>query len=126
MLHTRFYDDQTVVGPGRVAAYDSGAHHSFPVDWSTTREIVGGGGLIMSAVHDLLLWDRNFHRNRLGKGTLIRELQTPGVLNNGNKISYAMGMLAIRLAVSSDAQPLTNSLQRHDISNDCVWLTVLI
>ena len=91
MLHTRFYDDHTVVVPGRVAAYDSGAHDSFLVDWSTTYEIVGGGGL-MSTVDDLLLWDRNFYANRLGKGTLTKELQTPGVLNNGNKISYAMGL----------------------------------
>ena len=45
----------------------------------------------MSTVDDLLLWDRNFYANRLGKGTLIHELQTPSVLNNGNKISYAMG-----------------------------------
>ncbi|MGB8582929.1 MAG: serine hydrolase domain-containing protein [Candidatus Sulfotelmatobacter sp.] len=91
MRHTLFYDDHTVVVPGRVAAYDSGPHGTFRVDWSTTYEIVGGGGL-MSTVQDLLLWDRNFYANRLGKGTLVQELQTPGVLNNGNKISYAMGL----------------------------------
>ena len=91
MLHTRFYDDHTVVVPGRVAAYDSGAHGGFLVDWSTTYDIVGGGGL-MSTVDDLLLWDRNFYANRLGKGTLTKELQTPGFLNNGNRISYAMGL----------------------------------
>lgn len=91
MGHTLFYDDHTLVVPGRVAAYDSSAHDTFRVDWSTTYEIVGGGGL-MSTIDDLLLWDRNFYANRLGKGTLVRELQTPGVLNNGNKISYAMGL----------------------------------
>jgi CubicO group peptidase (beta-lactamase class C family) len=91
MFHTRFYDDHTIVVPGRVAAYDSGAHGSFLVDWSTTYEIVGGGGLL-STVDDLLLWDRNFYTNRLGKGTLIKELLTPGFLNNGNRISYAMGL----------------------------------
>jgi hypothetical protein len=77
--------------PGRVAAYDSGAHGGFLVDWSTTYDIVGGGRL-MSTVDDLLLWDRNFYANRLSKGTLVHELQTPGVLNNGNNISYAMGL----------------------------------
>jgi CubicO group peptidase (beta-lactamase class C family) len=91
MSHTLFYDDHTLVVPGRVAAYDSAPHDSFRVDWSTTYEVVGGGGL-MSTVDDLLLWDRNFYANRLGKGTLAQELQTPGVLNNGNKISYAMGL----------------------------------
>jgi CubicO group peptidase (beta-lactamase class C family) len=91
MSHTLFYDDHTLVVPGRVAAYDSGPHDSFRVDWSTTYEVVGGGGLL-STVDDLLLWDGNFYSNRLGKGTLVQELQTPGVLNNGNKISYAMGL----------------------------------
>jgi CubicO group peptidase (beta-lactamase class C family) len=45
MSHTLFYDDHTVVVPGRVAAYDSGAHDAFRVDWSTTYDIVGGGGV---------------------------------------------------------------------------------
>src|SRR5580698_1902691 len=92
MSHTLFYDDHTLVVPGRVAAYDSAPHDSFRVDWSTTYEIVGGGGL-MSTVEDLLLWDKNFYANRLGKGTLVQELQTPGVLDDGNKISYAMGLV---------------------------------
>lgn len=91
MSHTLFYDDHTLVVPGRVAAYDSGTRGNFIVDWSTTYEMVGGGGL-MSSVDDLLSWDRNFYANRLGKGTLTKELQTPGVLNNGNTISYAMGL----------------------------------
>jgi CubicO group peptidase (beta-lactamase class C family) len=91
MSHTLFYDDHTLVVPGRVAAYDSSRHDSFRVDWSTRFAIVGSGGL-MSTVDDLLLWDRNFYANRLGKGTLVQELLTPGVLNDGNKISYAMGL----------------------------------
>jgi hypothetical protein len=43
-------------------------------------------------VDDLLLWDRNFYANRLGRGTLLKELQTRGVLNNGKPISYALGL----------------------------------
>ena len=91
MSHTLFYDDHMLVVPGRVAAYDSAPHDSFRVDWSTTYDVVGGGGL-MSTVDDLLLWDRNFYANRLGKGTLVQQLQSPGVLNNGKQISYAMGL----------------------------------
>jgi hypothetical protein len=92
MSHTLFYDDHTLVVPGRVAAYDSGLHDNFRVDWSTTFSVVGAGGL-MSSVDDLLFWDKNFYANRLGKGTLVQELQTPGVLDDGNKISYAMGLV---------------------------------
>jgi len=45
-----------------------------------------------SSVDDLLLWDRNFYDNKPGKGTLLRELQTRGVLNNGKTINYALGL----------------------------------
>jgi CubicO group peptidase (beta-lactamase class C family) len=92
MTHTRFYDDHALVLPGRVAAYDSGTEGQFVVDWSTQYDIVGAGGL-MSSVDDLLLWDKNFYENKLGKGTLLKEMQTKGVLNNGKEISYALGLV---------------------------------
>ena len=91
MAHTRFYDDATVVVPGRAAAYDNGRNGDFLVDWSTRYHVVGGGGL-MSTIDDLLLWDRNFYANRLGKGTLVKELETRGVLNTGKPINYALGL----------------------------------
>lgn len=92
MTHTRFYDDRTVVVPGRVAAYAPGDNGKFLVDWSTSYDAVGAGGL-MSTVDDLLLWDRNFYNNKLGKGPLIQEMETRGVLNDGQKISYALGLV---------------------------------
>jgi len=91
MKHTLFFDDNTLVVPNRVAAYDAGKNGEFLVDWSTTYNLVGGGGL-MSTVDDLFLWDRNFSANELGKGTLAQQLESHGVLNNGNQINYAMGL----------------------------------
>jgi hypothetical protein len=91
MKHTLFYDDNTRVVPLRVAAYDTGNEGAFKVDWSTTYDIVGGGGLL-SSVDDLLLWDNNFYANKLGKGDVVRELQARGVLNNGKQINYALGL----------------------------------
>jgi len=91
MVHTRFYDDHTLVMPGRVAAYDPGSDGKFLVDWSTNFDTVGPGGL-MSSVDDMLLWDRNFYKNKLGKGTLLKEMQTRGVLNNGNATEYGLGL----------------------------------
>jgi CubicO group peptidase (beta-lactamase class C family) len=92
MAHTRFYDDYTLVVPGRVAAYRRGENGHFLVDWSTNYDIIGGGGL-MSSVDDLLLWDRNFYENKLGKGTLVKEMLTPGVFNNGKQNNYALGLV---------------------------------
>jgi len=91
MKHTFFYDDNGRIVPNRVAAYDSRKDGKFLADWSTTYDIVGSGGL-MSNVDDLLLWDRAFYSKKLGKGTLIRELETPGTLNNGKQINYGMGL----------------------------------
>lgn len=91
MAHTRFYDDHTLVVPGRVPAYSPGSNGGFLVNWSTNYDIVGAGGL-MSSVDDLLLWDKNFYTNKLGKGTLVKEMQARGVLNNGTQISYALGL----------------------------------
>ncbi len=91
MIHTRFYDDHSVVVSGRVPAYEPRVGGGFRVDWSTNFDKVGDGGL-MSSVEDLLLWDRNFYANKLGKGTLLREMQTRGVLNDGKQIGYALGL----------------------------------
>jgi CubicO group peptidase (beta-lactamase class C family) len=93
MAHTRFYDDNSVVVPGRVPAYKPGNKGDFLVDWSTNYDGVGAGGLL-SSVDDLLLWDRNFYANRLGNGTLINELQTRGVLNDSTQSEYALGLYA--------------------------------
>jgi CubicO group peptidase (beta-lactamase class C family) len=91
MTQTRFFDDHSLVLPGRVAAYDQGSDGRILVDWSTQYDLVGGGGLT-SSVNDLLAWDQNFYANRLGKGTLVKELQAPGTFNNGKPNSYALGL----------------------------------
>ena len=92
MTHSRFFDNASAVVPNRVAGYDSGKDGNFLVDWSTTYAIVGGGGL-MTTVDDLLQWDNNFYANRLGNGTLLRELETPGILNDGKRTTYGMGLI---------------------------------
>jgi len=91
MTHTRFYDDHSVVVPGRVPAYEPRNDGGFRIDWSTNFDKIGDGGLL-SSVEDLLLWDRNFYDNKLGKGTLLKEMQTQGVLNNGKQIEYGLGL----------------------------------
>jgi CubicO group peptidase (beta-lactamase class C family) len=93
MMHSRFYDDASVVVPERVAAYDHRQDGQFLVDWSTTYAVVGGGGL-MTTVDDLLRWDNIFYSNRLGKDTLVQELETPGTLNDGKKTVYGMGLIS--------------------------------
>jgi len=91
MIKTLFYEDGGVVVANRVAAYDPGKAGDFRVDWSTTFDIVGSGGLL-SSVNDLLLWDRNFYSNTVGKGSLVGNLEAHGRLNNGHPINYGLGL----------------------------------
>ncbi len=91
MIHTQYYDDRTRVVPGRIPAYSPNAKGGFVVNWSLNWDIVGAGG-VMSSVDDLLLWDRNFDKDTLGRGTLIKELKSYGTLNNGLRTEYAMGV----------------------------------
>jgi hypothetical protein len=91
MNHTRFYDNRDAVVPGRVAAYDQAGGDTFSVRWSVNYDRVGEGGL-MTSVEDLLLWDRNFYANRLGKGGMWKEMLTRGILNNGTRVGYGLGI----------------------------------
>jgi hypothetical protein len=45
-------------------------------------------------VDDLLLWDQNFYHNQLGRARqeLIDRMITPGTLNSGEKLDYALGL----------------------------------
>ena len=53
-----------------------------------------GDGPLFSSVGDMFLWDQNFYHNKLGDGSqqLIEQMQTPGMLNNGDALDYAFGL----------------------------------
>lgn len=91
MVHTRFHDDRKIVVPGRIPAYGVSPAGGYQLNWSTNFDAIGDGGLL-SSVDDLLLWDRNFHEDKLGKGSLLRELQARGALDNGKTIEYGLGL----------------------------------
>jgi hypothetical protein len=50
----------------------------------------------MSSVDDLLYWDRNFYDDRLGNGTVVKEIQARGAFNNGKQNDYAMGLIVAK------------------------------
>ncbi len=56
----------------------------------TTLDHVGDGG-VFTTVEDLFLWDQAFYSYKLGK-ELMELIQTPGMLNNGEKLDYAFGL----------------------------------
>jgi len=51
-----------------------------------------GAGAIYTTVEDFAGWLNNFSDPEVGSGELIRRLVTPGTLNNGDTMTYAMGI----------------------------------
>jgi CubicO group peptidase (beta-lactamase class C family) len=92
MKNTRFYDNHTEIVKDRATGYAPLKAGGFRID-VTTLDMVGDGNVFTSA-EDLYLWDQNFYHNKLGRGDqeLIKLVETPGVLNSGEKTNYAFGL----------------------------------
>jgi len=90
MIHTRWRDDFTAVVKGRTTAYSGNAERGFHTDMSFTN-MIGNGGLL-TTVGDLLLWNENFFNPKVGGQAFVDTMQTPMVLRNGRRITYALGL----------------------------------
>jgi CubicO group peptidase (beta-lactamase class C family) len=90
MKDTHFHVDATRIIKRRAYAYeplpDGGFRLAQPVP---TR--IGAGG-IFTTVEDLARWDQNFYDARVGGNALIKQITTPGTLNNGRPLEYAFGL----------------------------------
>ncbi len=84
------------VHPGQIIP--GNAQGYIKIDENTYQEAmdipasIGAGG-IYTTIIDLEKWVLNFYNPRLGDANLIKKLQTPFVLNNGNTMSYAYGLM---------------------------------
>ncbi|MBI1786123.1 MAG: serine hydrolase [Acidobacteria bacterium] len=89
MKDTHFHDDRNEIIRNRAAGYTPtrGSFRAF----NSTLDVVGDGGLY-TTVEDLLPWDRNFYDARVGGRALLDQMQTPGVLANGEQLDYAYGL----------------------------------
>jgi len=92
MTNTHFHDDHTKIVKNRASGYAPKKGGGFVISM-TTLPMTGDGG-VFTSVEDLFFWDLNFYDNRLGKSgqALIEIIQTPGVLNSGEKLDYAFGL----------------------------------
>jgi CubicO group peptidase (beta-lactamase class C family) len=93
MKHTFFYDDISRIIKNRAIGYSPGRDGGYALEISLMTGVGGGG--ILSNLEDLFRWDQNFYHNKLGKGSreIIKTMLTPGVLNNGKKFDYALGLV---------------------------------
>ncbi len=90
MTNTFFLDDLRMIVPNRATGYRRTKGGGFEVDVSKI-DLVGDGG-VFTKVEDLLIWDQNFYDNKLGGDAVMKEMLTPGVLNDGVSQDYALGL----------------------------------
>jgi len=93
MASTRFVDDHREVVPRRATGYAKARAASANIyrvaasDWEQN----GDGGL-QTTVGDLLLWARNFDDPKVGGPALVQAMTTPGRLESGESIDYALAL----------------------------------
>lgn len=90
MTSTHFHDDHTMIVPRRATGYAPHTGGGFEIDMSNFEQL--GDGSVMTTVEDLFRWDQNFDHPQVGGPEAIRQLTTPGTLNNGRRIPYGMGL----------------------------------
>lgn len=90
MTRTHFHDDHTEIVPGRAMGY---AELDGEYALNMTRlEMCGDGGLF-TTVNDLTKWMVNFREPKLGGAEWLAALLEPGVLNDGEVLDYASGLV---------------------------------
>lgn len=90
MTSTQWRNDYTRIVKGRATAYRRGRQGGWGLEMPF-EDVHGNGGLL-TTVGDLLKWNENFVRPRVGGVGFVRELQQRGRLSNGREISYALGL----------------------------------
>ncbi len=90
MTSTHFHDDHTMIVANRATGY-APSRNGFTFSMSLFEQT--GDGAVMTTVEDLLKWDRNFYTPTVGGEALLRDLHTQGKLNNGQTITYALGLM---------------------------------
>ncbi len=106
MNNTFIRDDRTKIIKNRAVGYsnyehvhfnDSYKHYTSRNDILSVNEEnleVGGAGQLWTTIKDLLLWDKNFYNNILGRSSreFIEFLTTSGLLSNGKECGYGCGL----------------------------------
>jgi CubicO group peptidase (beta-lactamase class C family) len=90
MYDTHFHDDHQRIVPNRAYAYAPDSVYGLRI--SIPDFAIVGASSLFTTVEDLAKWDRNFYTGQVGGLEVIAQLQTKGVLNNGDEINYAFGL----------------------------------
>jgi len=91
MNNTHFHDNRDMIVKNRADSYV--VNDSILERVQNSFDLVGSGGLL-SNIDDLILWDKNYYNNKIGSGEKLMEtILTKGILNNGDTLDYAFGLV---------------------------------
>jgi CubicO group peptidase (beta-lactamase class C family) len=89
MNHSSLRDDYTRIVPGRAQAYSRQGSGPWRLNMPFMN-VYGNGGML-TTVGDWIKWNAMLDTKSLG-APLVEALETRGVLNDGRKITYALGL----------------------------------
>ena len=90
MTDTHFHDDHQMILKNRAYSYQAVENGGFKHAVNNTTAL--GSSSLYSTVEDLAKWMLNFDDTQIGEQTVIDQMHQRGVLNNGEQISYALGL----------------------------------
>jgi CubicO group peptidase (beta-lactamase class C family) len=91
MTHTYIYDNSDKITGNSATGYVRGGDEKFRKSGYQNNTLVGISN-VYTSIEDLLQWDNNFYRNRLGNWDFRKEMTAPEILNNGDTCKYAFGL----------------------------------
>ncbi len=114
MMHSHFHDDPGHPMPDRVVSYMPASNNAFRMADLPNFDKIGAGGLY-TTVEDLLKWDDEFYDGRVGGDAFLRQMQTRAVLDNGDTLGYAQGLIdrTVSRAAHGAAQRLADGVPRR-------------
>ena len=90
MTNSHFHDDHQMILKNRAYSYQAIENGAFKHAVNNTTAL--GSSSLYSTVEDLAKWILNFDDTQIGEQTVIDQMHQRGVLNNGEQISYALGL----------------------------------
>jgi CubicO group peptidase (beta-lactamase class C family) len=90
MTDTHFHDDHAEIVPRRASAYRPRAGGGWSINIPVFEHY--GSTSLFTTVGDLLKWEENFSRARVGGPALVASMQTSGTLSNGVATGYGSGL----------------------------------
>lgn len=91
MNNTHFHNDHTQIVKNRASGYVPDKSETYKISM-TTLDMIGDGG-IFTTINDIKKWDDAYYESRVLSREFWSMMTQQGVLNNGEVIDYASGLM---------------------------------